>query len=271
MSQHPDPQPAPAHRKHGAVPVVTVLGGTGQMGAAVADRLGRRGAQVRRAARSTGVDVRTGVGLEQALAGADVAVDCLNVLTQSRRAVPFFSGAAARVSAAAESAGVGHLVVLSIVNVADPLPRRLTGYYAGKAAQEARYAEAGVPVTLVRTTAWFTLAQLFLDMGLVAGLHVVPSLRLQPVHPDAVADLLVDVALGAAPPEGRLLQLAGPQVLSSARMAASLARAEGVPGRVVGIPVPGAAGRCLLPRSDQDVITDPRTYSDWLAQRQPGG
>lgn len=253
-----------------SAPLVTVLGGTGHMGAAVADRLEGRGAQVRRAARSTGVDAGTGAGLAEGLAGADVVVDCLNVLTQSRRAVSFFSGAAAKVARAAEAAGVGHVVVLSIVNVADPIPRRLTGYYAGKAAQEAVYAGARVPVTLVRTTAWFTLAQMFLEMGRVGPVHLVPSLQLQPVHPDAVADLLAEVALGEPPQERRLLQLAGPEVISSGAMAASLAEADAVPGRVVPLPVPGAPGRSLLPHADQQVATDARTFSAWLEERRSG-
>lgn len=252
-----------------SAPVVTVLGGTGEMGAAVADRLEHRGADVRRAARSTGVDVATGAGLAEALAGADVAVDCLNVLTQSRRAVAFFAGAAARVARAADAAGVRHLVVLSIVNAADPLPRRLTGYYAGKAAQEAVYhAGSKVPVTLVRTTAWFTLAQMFLDMGRVGPVRVVPSMQLRPVHPDAVADLLAEVALGEPPEARRLVQLAGPEVISSGRMASALAGADDLSGRVVPVPLPGAAGRALVPRADQQVMTDPRTFSAWLEDRR---
>lgn len=246
---------------------VTVLGGTGEMGSLVADRLEERGHDVRRAARSTGVDVGSGEGLAMALVGADVVVDCLNVLSQSRaQAVPFFTRAASNVSRAAGAARVGHLVVLSIVNVADPVPRRLTGYYAGKAAQEAVYAEADVPVTLVRTTAWFTLARMFLDMLQVGRVRPVPSMRLRPVHPGAVADLLADVASGEPPATRRLVELAGPEVMTSGAMARALAHADGIPGPVVPVPLPGAARSALLPGSY--VPTDDRRFEDWLHDPQ---
>ena len=243
--------------------VIVVLGATGAMGAAVSTLLEERGHTVRRASRSTGVDVTTGASLAEACAGADVVVDCLNVVSQRRGvAVPFFAGAARRVSETAQEAGVCHVVVLSIVNVSDPAPRRFTGYYAGKAAQEAVYARAEVPVTLVRTTAWFTLARMFLDMGRVGPLRVVPSMLVQPVHPDAVAALVADVA-GGKPPRGRrLVQLAGPEVLSSAAMATALARADQLGGRVVPVPLPGAIRTALLPRPE--VTTDGRTFGQWL-------
>lgn len=151
---------------------VVVLGGTGAMGAQVSTLLRERGHDVLAASRATGVDVRTGAGLEAALSGADTVVDCLNVVTMSRRtAVSFFAGAASRVADAAATAGVGHVVCLSIVNVTDSTVRRLTGYYAGKAAQEQAYAEGPVPLTLARTTAWFSLAETFLSQTRVGSVR----------------------------------------------------------------------------------------------------
>lgn len=243
--------------------VIVVLGATGEMGSSVAGLLEERGHTVRRASRSTGVDVAAGTGLAEVLHGADVVVDCLNIASQRRAtAVPFFAGAARRVTAAAQEAGVRHVVVLSIVNVSDPAPRRFTGYYAGKAAQEAVYAESGVPVTLVRTTAWFSLARMFLDVARVGPLRVVPSMQLQPVDPEAVAALLADVAAGQPPAGRRLVQLAGPEVLTSAAMAGALARADQAQGYVVPVPLPGAIRTALLPRPE--TTTDARTFRDWL-------
>jgi uncharacterized protein YbjT (DUF2867 family) len=243
--------------------LIVVLGATGEMGVRVADLLEERGHVVRRASRSTGVDVVSGTGLAQALDGAGTVVDCLNIQSQRRsRAVPFFSGAAGRVAEAAAQAGVAHLVVLSIVNASDPAPRRFTGYYAGKAAQEAAYAGSSVPVTLVRTTAWFSLARMFVGIARVGPLRLVPSMRLQPVHPEAVAVLLADVAAGEPPRRRRLVQLAGPDVLTSGAMAGALARADRLPGRVVPVPVPGAMRRALLPRPGTP--SDARTFADWI-------
>jgi uncharacterized protein YbjT (DUF2867 family) len=243
--------------------VTVVLGATGEMGARVADLLERRGRPVRRASRSTGVDVLSGAGLAEALEGADVVVDCLNVQTQRRsRAVPFFSGAARRITGAAAQAGVGHVVALSMVNASDPAPRRFTGYYAGKTAQEAVYSRSQVPVSLVRTTAWFGLAQMFLEIAHLGPVRLVPSMQLQPVHPEAVAAVLADVAAGEPPQGRRLVQLAGPQVLTSGAMAAALARADRLPGRVVPVPLLGPMRTALLPRPGTP--TDARTFADWV-------
>ncbi len=249
---------------------VVVLGGGGEMGARVASLLEASGAQVVRASRSSGVDVTTGAGLDETLAGADAVVDCVNRLTMSRaRSVGFFGGAARRVTESAAAAGVGHLVVLSIVNVTDPAVRRAAGYYAGKAAQEGTYAAAEVPVTVVRTTAWFTLAETFLGQLRAGPLAVVPRIGLQPVHPQAAAELLAEV-VRAGPTAGpaatagvTLRQLAGPERTDAATMARAVARA-GHPGvRVVGVPAPSPGLRTgLLP--GPDVPVDQRRFEDWL-------
>lgn len=242
---------------------VVVLGGTGEMGARVATVLEARGHDVVRAARSTGVDVTTGAGLDDALVGADTVLDCLNVVTTSRAdAVAFFEGAARRVRAAAERAGVGHLVVLSIVNTTDPTVRRAVGYYAGKAAQEEAYEETTVPVTVVRTTAWFTLGETFLSQIRLGRVAVVPRLRLRPVHPDAAASLLADlVARGPGTP---LLELAGPEEVDAAEMARAVAAARHPGVRVVGLPLPVRGLRDgLLP--GPGVAVDDRRFGAWVA------
>ena len=52
---------------------ITVIGATGQIGAQVVSILSTAGHEVVRAARSTGADVLTGAGLDDALGGAEVA------------------------------------------------------------------------------------------------------------------------------------------------------------------------------------------------------
>jgi uncharacterized protein YbjT (DUF2867 family) len=259
---------------------VVVLGGTGAMGAAVAALLRDRGHDVVAASRATGVDASTGAGLDDALAGADTVVDCLNVVTMSKKAATsFFAAAATHVASAAASAGVGHIVCLSIVNVTDPGVRRATGYYAGKAAQEEAYAAGSVPVTFARTTAWFSLAETFLSQIRVGPVAVIPGMRLQPVHPAAAAAFVAD-AVESGPPSGSppspmaapapaaspglaVRQLAGPDVLDAAAMARAVARTRHPGVRVVRLALPMAGLRGgLLPRGELTV--DPRTFDDWL-------
>ena len=57
---------------------ITVLGATGLIGKDVIASLNGAGHQTVAASRSSGVDVLTGEGLTQALAGVDVVVDVIN-------------------------------------------------------------------------------------------------------------------------------------------------------------------------------------------------
>ena len=204
---------------------VLVLGATGEMGGLVAELLRERGHEVMPASRATGVDAVTGEGLDGCLAGADALVDCLNrdALTH-RAAMAFFPVSAEHVLSAAKRQGVGHLVLLSIVGVTRQEARRAIGYYAGKAAQEDRYLASGMPVTVVATTGWFTLAEKFLTQIRLGSIVLLPPTLLQPVHPDAAARALVD-AVEAGPGVTRV-ELAGPERLPQP----SLPRGRHAPG-----------------------------------------
>ena len=73
---------------------VAVAGGTGVVGRYVVRALEDAGHQAAVLARSRGVDVTTGAGLDAALEGADAVIDVTNVRTTSRRAsIAFFEAA----------------------------------------------------------------------------------------------------------------------------------------------------------------------------------
>ena len=57
---------------------LTIVGASGLIGTKVVDLLTAAGHEVVAASRSTGVDVLTGEGLADALAGADVLIDVVN-------------------------------------------------------------------------------------------------------------------------------------------------------------------------------------------------
>lgn len=242
-----------------------VLGGSGAIGSRVVQRLRGAGHDVLVASRTSGVDVLTGAGLDAALTGADVVIDCLNRTALTRRAaVPFFTGTADHVLGAARRCRVPHLVLTSICNVTDSVARSALGYYAGKAAQEERYVRSGLPVTVVATTAWFTLAATALQQGRLGPVAVVPTTRLQPVHPDAAAAALV-AAAQEGPGSGRV-ELAGPEVLRADEMVRQLVRARRQRVAVFGVPFPGAGFRhgAMLP--GPQVPVDGRRYGEWLAE-----
>lgn len=242
---------------------VVVAGASGHMGSAVADALSERGHDVVRASRRTGVDVLTGSGVSQAVAGADCIVDCLNKVALSRRsAVGFFGAAARQLTAAAARESVPHVVVLSILNVTTPVARAGLGYYEGKAVHEETYLRAQTPATVVATAAWFTLAEEMLSMSRVGPLSFVPMTRVQPVHPRAARDAVVEAV--EAGPAGPRIELAGPQPQRADQMAAAYADAIGEKVRVVPIPFPSKAFRegAMLP--GPAIRVDERRFEDWL-------
>src|SRR6201996_9007827 len=110
---------------------VAVAGATGQVGRAVVTALRDAGHEAVELSRARGVDVLSGDGLDDALAGADAVVDVLNTTaTDPDEIVGFFTRAADHLLAAEQRQGVRHHVLLSIVKV-EAVPDN--AHYAGKA------------------------------------------------------------------------------------------------------------------------------------------
>lgn len=248
---------------------ILVLGATGTLGRRVVGILRAGGHDVVEASRSSGVDVETGTGLADAMAGADTVIDCLNIVTLSRRrAVDFFTATTGHVVREARAAGVGHVVCLSIIGVDDPTVARAYGYYAGKAAQEQAYATSGLPTTVARTTQWFELTRTFLHQFRVGSVAFVAHMLSQPVAADAAARFVAGFATGGPAPDGSA-ELAGPERHDLATLARRVASAEEPGTRVVALPVPikaiSAGG--LLPGPNATI--DPTTFTEWLAAANP--
>ena len=144
------------------------------------------------ASRSSGVDVLTGEGLAEALAGADAIVDVTNSPSfEDDPVMEFFTKATTNVVAAAKNAGVGHYVVLSIVGV-DGLPD--SGYMRAKVAQEKLLTESGLPYSIVRATQFSEFADAITASMTVGDEVRVPDALIQPIAADRVAS---DVARAA--------------------------------------------------------------------------
>lgn len=240
---------------------VAVVGGTGLVGRHVVRELGRRGQEPVPLARSTGVDVRTGRGLDPALEGCSAVVDASNVVTvRAGPAVDFFSQVTRRLLAAEARAGVRHHVVLSIVGI----DGSRYGYYQGKLAQEELALSAAVPATVQRATQFHEFAGQVLDRGRRGPVVVCPRMLVQPVAAAEVGAVLAELASG--PPQGRAADLAGPQPRRLADCVRALLHARGQRGVVVGVPLPGlrgAAAGALLAGPGARLGT--LTFDDWLA------
>lgn len=240
---------------------VAVAGGTGLVGGLLVLALKDIGHEPVVLARSTGVDITVGTGLDQALRGADTVVDVSNVTTtRAGRSVAFFTAGTRHLLEAGQRAGVRHHVSLSIVGV----DRVDYGYYEGKRAQERLVLGGQVPGSVLRATQFHEFAGQILTRS-HGPFALMPTVRTQPVAAREVAAALAELAAG--PAVGLAPELAGPQEHELVDMARRLIRATGQRRRVVPVRLPGAAGRQmagggLLPAGPGRRGTE--TFDQWL-------
>jgi uncharacterized protein YbjT (DUF2867 family) len=210
---------------------IAVIGGTGTVGRLIVDALRSAGAHVRVVSRHSPehpADLTTGAGLAPALEGCRIVVEASNGPPQ--RPEPVIVDGARRLTEAAGRAGVGRIVLVSIVGI-EEVPTR---YYRAKVAQEGIVRAGSAPVTIVRSTQFHEL----LDWVFAAAARwrVSPRVgaRLQPVAAVEAARAVAAVVLQDEPPA--LLTVAGPAI----EEAHALARAWGASRgrRLVPLPVP---------------------------------
>lgn len=235
--------------------LVVVTGGTGVLGRAVVERLLAQGRDVRVVSRRPApggerrygwavADLRSGSGVAEALAGAEVVVDCATGFGRGQDAVlarNLAAGAKAAGTVAGRDAGkvaskdaapAPHLIYVSIVGV-DRIP---LGYYKGKSESEQVFARSGLPYTIQRATQFHDLLRTMFATAAKAPVVPVPALRFQPIDVRDVAVRLAELA-AAEPACGRAPDIGGP----AARDARDLARAY--------LTATGRAGRPVLPLS----------------------
>ena len=244
---------------------LTVIGARGLIGTKVVDLFTAQGHQVVATSRSTGVDVLTGEGLADALAGADVLIDVVNSPSFADDAVlQFFTTSTTNLVAAAKTAGVAHYVALSIVG-ADGLPD--SGYMRAKVAQEKILVDAGIPYTIVRATQFHEFAEAITG-SLVVGDEVrVPDGLIQLIASDEVVAEVVRVAVGS--PLNGIVNIGGPDKFSFADMATAVLAKHGDDKTVVVDPQATYFGTPVdeqhsLVTGDGAVLATIR-FTDWLA------
>ncbi|MFE6178010.1 SDR family oxidoreductase [Streptomyces sp. NPDC056464] len=213
---------------------ILVTGGTGTLGRLVSERLRAGGNEVRvlsRHAQPYAVDLRKGgPGLDVAMAGVDTIVHCATSQGGGDEE------AARHLIAAARTAGVRHLVYISIVGV-DQVP---FGYYKSKLAVEKLVEEAGLGWTVLRATQFHDLVVRVL--GAMSRLPVVllpARVKDQPVEVAEVADRLAELALAA--PAGRVADMGGPEIRTFDSLARAYLEAKGRRRLVLRVPLWGKA------------------------------
>jgi uncharacterized protein YbjT (DUF2867 family) len=238
---------------------VAVAGGTGLIGRHLVALLEEGGHEPVVLARSRGVDITTGSGLQNALAGAEAVIDVSNVSTLSKkRSVQFFTAGTEHLLAAGARAGVKHHLALSIVGI----DRVRWGYYQGKRIQEELIAAGALPWTVLRATQFHEFAGQLLDRS-PGPLVVVPRMPVRPVAAREVAHRLVALATG--PVIGLAPEIAGPEVHELPDLVRQVLRSRGQRRIVVPVRIPGGRGAAhggLLPAGE--FTAGIQTFADWL-------
>ena len=177
-----------AHRK------IAVAGATGRVGRHVVDVLEAGGHDVVAMSRSGGVDVVTGDGLAEALAGVECIIDVATGASPDQEAATeFFTAAARNLHEAGERAGVRRMVVVSIIGT----DRFTAGYGAAKVAHERAMLSGPIPVRVLRASQFHEFVAQLVEWGRQGEVSYVPKMRTQLVAARTVAQALADLATGA--------------------------------------------------------------------------
>lgn len=241
---------------------IVVVGG-GLIGAKVAAAVRGRGHEALAASPGTGVNIRTGAVLADALAGATAVVDVSNPpSTEDAAALEFFTTTTRNLLAAESAAGVRHHVVLSAPGV-----ERLwqSGYFRAKGAQEKIIESSGVPYSIVRATQFFEYLPSLADAATADGTARFEPALFQPVAADDAAEALGKVSLGS--PLNGDIEVAGPKRFRLDEFFRSALARRDDPRKVVTDPRAGFFGaelgeRTLLPGAG--AVLGATRYYDWL-------
>ncbi|OMI39512.1 SDR family oxidoreductase [Streptomyces sparsogenes] len=238
-----------------------VIGGTGLIGSQVVRDLNAAGHQAVPHALSTGVDVISGRGLDEAVAGADVVVNLTNSPTFDEASPAFFRTSMDNLLAAARKGGVRHVVILSIVG-ADQVPE--LDYYRAKVLQEDILAAGPIPYSIVRATQFMEFMDAVLTWTADDGTVRLPATPIQPIAAKDVAAAVAEVAAG--PPLNGIRNIGGPEVFALDELGRITLAHKGDPRTVVTDPTAG-----MFAAVKGDVLTDqnarlaPTRYADWLS------
>src|SRR5829696_5098027 len=245
---------------------IAVAGATGRVGRHTVEVLEAAGHDVVPMSRSTGVDVVTGEGLNDALAGVDSVIDAASWPSPEQGpATEFFIAAARNLQELGERAGVQRIVVVSIIGA----DRFTTGYIASKVPHEEAMQSGPIPVRILRAAQFHEFVSPFLEWGRQGDVIYVPQMRTQLVAARTVAESLADLVNGSAPaPDSSIPEIAGPREESLVEIAKLVAARRGDSVRIEAVSDPDDpeqalwASGALLPGPDA-VLAGP-TFEQWL-------
>jgi uncharacterized protein YbjT (DUF2867 family) len=249
---------------------IAVAGATGRLGRHLVDVLEERGHEVVPISRSLGVDVVTGEGLAEALAGVETVIDAASHPTADEEpATEFFVASTRNLQELGAQAGVQQIVVVSIIGIDD----FSAGFLAAKKIHEQEMLRGPIPVRILRAAQFHEFVEPLVGWASREnGVAYLPNMRTQLVAARTVAETLVDLATDASSTPtrngSRIPEIAGPRAERLVDVAGLLAARRGESVRFEAVTNPADPDGPLyeqgglLPGPDA-TLAGP-TYADWL-------
>jgi uncharacterized protein YbjT (DUF2867 family) len=187
---------------------IAVVGATGRVGEHVVDVLREQGHEPVEIARSLGIDVITGEGLDEALQGVSGIIDCATGASpDGTEAAAFFEAATHNLIAAGQKAGVTRAVVVSIIGI----DKFSAGYNGAKRVHEQAWLEGPIDARILRAAQFHEFVEQMVAWGRQGDVAHVPAMRTQLVAARDVAVSLVALALTDTVEGGPIWEIAGPR------------------------------------------------------------
>jgi uncharacterized protein YbjT (DUF2867 family) len=207
---------------------IVVIGGSGRIGEKLVFNLRQDDCRVLEASPSYGVNTVTREGLDAALEGARAVVDVSNSPSlDGEEPLRFFETSTRNLVTAGKSAGVEHLIALSIVG----LDRLLDStYFRAKKIQEDLIKASSLPFSILRSTPFFEVISAVAQEGTSSEVVISPAL-MQPIAADDLAQSLADLATNT--PLNRTIEVAGPERFRLDYLAIEVLTAYEDPRRVI--------------------------------------
>lgn len=243
--------------------MILVVGGTGTLGTRLVPLLAGRGAVVRVLTRDPGRaahlpdgievvrgDLRDRADAARALQGCATVVSAVQGFAGPGKPSPesIDRDANRELIRAAAAAGVGHVVLVSVLDAAEDHPMSL---HRAKFAAERELAASGLRWTIVRPAAYLeTWISIIGSKIADRGQALVFGPGRNPVNFVSARDVaaLLDHAIRDESLTGQVLDATGPENLGFTELAERLIAASGRPGRVRHIPLPLLRAMAVLAR-----------------------
>ena len=248
---------------------IAIAGATGRIGHYIVEELKKRGQNTVAISRSNGIDIITGEGLKNALAGVECIIDAASGPSPDQEsATKFFTTAARNLQELGAQAGVKRIIVVSIIGI----DRFTAGYMVAKIAHEKVSVSGPVPANIVRAAQFHEFVSQIMEWGMKGNVSYVPKMRTQLVAARTVAELLADIATGkrsiTSSDNTSYLEIAGPKMENLVDAAKRLVAKRGDRIEIEGVSDPEDPDRVLYETDGllpgRNAILAGPTFDEWL-------